>query len=255
MKLADDRILLSGLRFEGRHGVDPGESVRPQAFEVDVEVPVDARGAAERDSLDGALDYRRLRDIAAAVVEGPSRALVETLADAIVSRIITETGAAWARVRVTKLSPPGLGGRAAVEVARSREALARTTTLIELHVPDFRPVREFYGRLGFRVVRDEPASERGGYLVLARGENVLRFWPGTERASEHSYFRAFPAGSARGYGVEIVLPVDDLDDLYETALASGVVVDELRLRPWGARDFRLADPFGFYLRFTEPTRP
>jgi len=29
------------------------------------------------------------------------------------------------------------------------------------------------------------------------------------------------------------------------------VVEPLRMRPWGARDFRIADPFGYYLRITE----
>ena len=28
------------------------------------------------------------------------------------------------------------------------------------------------------------------------------------------------------------------------------VIEPLVLRPWGSKDFRSADPFGYYLRFT-----
>lgn len=118
----EDRIVLSGLRLEGRHGVGTEERGRPQPFEVTIECPTDARGAARRDALEATLDYRRLRDVAAGVIEGPSRTLVETLADTIASRIVAELGPAWVRVRVTKLEPPGLGAQASVEVTRRRSA-------------------------------------------------------------------------------------------------------------------------------------
>lgn len=246
-----DRIILSGMRLEGRHGVADEERSRPQPFEVTIECPVDAHAAAERDALGATLDYRGLREIAASVIEGPPRALVETLAESIAGRIVGETNVEWARVRVTKLEPPHLGARASVEVERRRGAPPRTVTSVELHVPDFAPVRDFYGRLGFSVMREEPDTGSGGYLVLARGDNVLSFWPGSDRVQGHSYFARFPADSPRGYGVEVVLPVEDLDSVYEAAQAAGAVVSELRDRPWGGRDFRVADPFGYYLRFAE----
>lgn len=46
--------------------------------------------------------------------------------------------------------------------------------------------------------------------------------------------------------------VADIDALYERARPFARIVDELRDRPWGARDFRLEDPFGYYLRISEP---
>lgn len=248
----EDRVVLSGLRVEGRHGASAEERARPQPFEVHVECPVDARASAGSDDLAATLDYRRLAEIARQVIGGPSRSLIETLADRIASRIVAECGVRWARVRVTKLPPPGLGAAAAIEVERGLTPVPRTTTMVELHVPDFGPLKDFYGRLGFHVVREEPPEERNGYLVLARGENVLRFWSGSPQVAEHAYFRRFPSGSPRGYAVEIVIVVDDLDRLYDVARGIGAVVDDLRLRPWAARDFRVADPFGFYLRFTEP---
>ncbi|GMA52189.1 hypothetical protein GCM10025857_35460 [Alicyclobacillus contaminans] len=55
----------------------------------------------------------------------------------------------------------------------------------------------------------------------------------------------------KGIGVEIVLEVDDVDELYERVQASGYPVSEpLLMRPWGLKDFRLQDPDGYYLRIT-----
>ena len=54
------------------------------------------------------------------------------------------------------------------------------------------------------------------------------------------------------FGVEIVIEVADVAALYESARGFAEIVAPLERRPWGARDFRVADPFGFYLRITEP---
>ena len=67
----------------------------------------------------------------------------------------------------------------------------------------------------------------------------------------HSHFRGFPADTQRGDGVELVMMVSNLEDTYAKAVTLDSVVDRLRLRPWGLHDFRLVDPAGFYIRFTE----
>lgn len=52
-------------------------------------------------------------------------------------------------------------------------------------------------------------------------------------------------------GVELVLEVDDLDRDRARVLAAGwPVVEDVQLRPWGLRDFRLVDPDGYYWRVT-----
>lgn len=114
----DDRILLSDLLFEGRHGLGDQERARPQRFAVTIECATDAARAAASDDIGDALDYRRLRRVAAEVIEGPSRRLLESLADEIARRILAELAPAWVRVRVTKLAPAGFEGPAAVEVRR-----------------------------------------------------------------------------------------------------------------------------------------
>lgn len=126
--------------------------------------------------------------------------------------------------------------------------------LIELHVDDFAAAKAFYGMLGFEVAREEPLAGKAGYLVMRRGGNVLCFWPGNAAVYQQSYFQRFPADTPRGYGVEIVVMVEDVARLYEAVRDRLPVVGELRPRPWGARDFRLVDPCGYYLRITEPYR-
>lgn len=118
----EDRIVLSGLRIDGRHGATAEERAGPQPFEVRIECPTDASAAARRDDLSATVDYRRLRDIAVEVITGPSRSLVETLADEIAGRVVSECAVRWARVRVTKVAPPGLGASASVEVERTGSA-------------------------------------------------------------------------------------------------------------------------------------
>jgi dihydroneopterin aldolase len=249
--VVEDRVVLTGLRLVGRHGVTEAERADPQDFRVDIECPVDVRAAAASDDIGATLDYRRLRDCAAAVIGGPSRHLVETLAEDLASRVLAEAGCAWVRVRVTKLRPGSIEGEATVEVRRPRAAAGSLVGAVELHVPAFAPVKEFYGRLGFTVAREEIADSGEGYLVLQRGPNVLRFWPGSDAIDRHEHFGSFPRSTRRGYGVEIVIVVEDVDAVYAAARAFARIVSPLRERSWGLRDFRLEDPFGYYVRVTE----
>ncbi|MDO8563130.1 MAG: dihydroneopterin aldolase [Candidatus Limnocylindria bacterium] len=242
----EDLVSLRDLRVHGRHGVSAEEQATAQEFAVDVECPTDAATAAASDDLADALDYRRLRDIAEAVIGGPPRQLVETLAEEIAERVRRELDRPWARVRVAKLRPGTIAGRASVEVTRGARAVRPP---VELHVPDFGPVRDFYGRLGFVVEREEAGDD--GYLVMRRGANALAFWPGNAAVTGHSFFGRFPAGTPRGIGVEIIVEVEDVEALYEKVRGFLRVVAPLRRRPWGVRDFRLEDPFGYYLRITE----
>jgi len=142
-----------------------------------------------------------------------------------------------------------------VAVRRPRVATGGPIGQIELHVPAFSPVKAFYGGLGFTVAREEIGDDGDGYLVLRRGPNVLRFWPGSDAAARHEHFGRLPASTPRGYGVEVVIVVEDLDAVYAAARGFARIVGPLQERPWGLRDFRVLDPFGYYLRITEPHDP
>lgn len=128
---------------------------------------------------------------------------------------------------------------------------------LELHVPDFQPVKTFYGLLGFEILWEN--GNHGGYLVMQRGETKIAFYGGSDKIYEQSYFKDFSRETKRGYGVEICLHVENLEALYQEIAAhlerteeGGRIVTPLRLRPWGVQDFRVEDPFGFYLRISAP---
>lgn len=123
---------------------------------------------------------------------------------------------------------------------------------LELHVPDFETALDFYGKMGFEPVWKREEKDVGDYLVMQRDGTSLNFWPGNEEVWNQTYFKGFPRGTKRGYGVEIVIPVEDIDAYYEQVKQFANIVEKLKTQPWGLKDFRLEDPFGFYLRITEP---
>lgn len=128
----------------------------------------------------------------------------------------------------------------------------QNTVLLELHVPDFELTKKYYGKIGFTVAWERKPEGKKGYLVMQMEGNVLCFWCGNENVYKQEYFKQFPKDTKCGYGVEIVLIVSDLVAYYERVKAIANVVEELTMQPWGMKDFRAVDPFGYYLRFSPP---
>jgi catechol 2,3-dioxygenase-like lactoylglutathione lyase family enzyme len=139
---------------------------------------------------------------------------------------------------------------ASVEIERGAD-IARSAP-VELHVPDFAPAKRFYGALGFTVAREESGND-DGYLVMVHGADILRFWPGSSSALRRGHFARDPITS--GHGAEIVLTFDDLDAAFTQATSIVTTVEPIQLRHWGLRDFRVLDPYGFYVRCTEAHDP
>ncbi len=46
--------------------------------------------------------------------------------------------------------------------------------------------------------------------------------------------------------------IKNIEKFYNQVKRFANVVEPLILEPWGLKDFRVEDPFGFYIRFTEP---
>ncbi|MBI4343115.1 MAG: dihydroneopterin aldolase [Candidatus Omnitrophica bacterium] len=113
-----DTLTLHEITVECRIGVEEWERAIPQPVWVDLELSIDAAKAARRDDVRSAVDYGR---VVAAVIEtarGESYQLIETLAEAIASRMLSEFALPRVRVRVRKKALPGLG-YAAVEIERA----------------------------------------------------------------------------------------------------------------------------------------
>jgi dihydroneopterin aldolase len=118
-----DRIVLTNMLFEGRHGVLDEERAVAQPFEVDVELHLDLRPAGDSDDLAKTIDYRDVFQICGEVIEGPSCRLIETLAERIAARLLaapapTALSEVVVRVRKPMVALPGDLDHAAVEVRR-----------------------------------------------------------------------------------------------------------------------------------------
>jgi catechol 2,3-dioxygenase-like lactoylglutathione lyase family enzyme len=133
--------------------------------------------------------------------------------------------------------------------------------ILELHIPDFDQAREFYSQFGFTELSYDPTSGGGsdlGYMVLQRedplGTTLINFYGDREAVAKHEHFINFPAKTPRGYAVEITIPVADVEKLWnevKETLEPEAISQALKVKRWGKKDFRLIDPHGFYLRFTE----
>ncbi len=103
---ADDRVSLRGLRARGRHGWFEWEREQGQEFVVDVELRLDTRPAAASDDLADTVDYGGLGADVVAIVEGEPLRLVETVADRIAQRCLTDRRVASVTVTVHKPQAP-----------------------------------------------------------------------------------------------------------------------------------------------------
>ena len=118
---AGDRIELRGLRAAGVHGVLPEEKLRPQPFEIDIDLAVDLGPAARSDRLSDTVDYAAVSESAAAVVTDRSFDLLEALADAVAAAVLaTDSRITAATVGLRKLEPPLAADIATVGVRITR---------------------------------------------------------------------------------------------------------------------------------------
>jgi dihydroneopterin aldolase len=119
-----DRIVLTGMRFYGYHGVMPEETKLGQPFAVDVELYADLRRAGITDDLAETIHYGHVYDTVKRVVEGRPYKLIEAVAEQLAKQLLSGYPAAEVVVRVHKPRAPiaGTFDGITVEVRRRREA-------------------------------------------------------------------------------------------------------------------------------------
>jgi dihydroneopterin aldolase len=118
-----DRIVLSGLVFEGRHGYGDAERAVPQPIEVDVVLLLDLSAAGSTDDLERSVDYSEVAWQVGRIVQQRTFRLIESIAQAIAGELLaTHQQLAAVEVRVHKPNVrlgDGPGG-AAVVIRRGR---------------------------------------------------------------------------------------------------------------------------------------
>ena len=119
-----DKICVSDIDCVAAIGVTPEERTMRQRLSVDVEVTTDVRKAAETDSLKDALDYAEIVRMVVELAGQRDFHLIETFAELIAGRVLSELKGDTVRVVVRKLTPV-LSSRVrfvSVEIVRGRGA-------------------------------------------------------------------------------------------------------------------------------------
>ena len=122
-----DKIQLEGMVFYGYHGVGAEERALGQRFVVDVEVQRDLHAAGLSDDPEDTINYSRMYRLIKELVEGPSRKLLESVAEGIARGILESFDVESVRVRVKKPEVPIKGSiiaHAGVEVVRTRDSVS-----------------------------------------------------------------------------------------------------------------------------------
>lgn len=101
-----DRIELRGLKIRGCHGVFEHERRNGQDFIVDITVWIDLARAAASDELADTYDYGALAQLAADIVGGTARNLIETVGADIADRVIADERVHAVEVTVHKPQAP-----------------------------------------------------------------------------------------------------------------------------------------------------
>ncbi|WP_156686347.1 dihydroneopterin aldolase [Mycobacterium sp. Marseille-P9652] len=101
-----DRIELRGLTVRGRHGVFDHERADGQDFVVDITVWIDLAAAAASDDLADTYDYGALAQLAADIVAGPPRNLIEGVGAEIADRVMADERVHAVEVTVHKPRAP-----------------------------------------------------------------------------------------------------------------------------------------------------
>ncbi|MFS8573586.1 MAG: dihydroneopterin aldolase [Clostridia bacterium] len=116
-----DRIVVRDMEFYAYHGVFEAEREIGQRFEVDVELHLDLRSAAQADDIDQSINYVDVYTAIKEIVEEQEFRLIESLAEAIAEVLLSAYDLEAVVVRVRKPSVPigGIVGEVEVEITRT----------------------------------------------------------------------------------------------------------------------------------------
>ena len=101
-----DRITLTGLAVFGHHGVFDHEKRDGQEFLVDITLWLDLTAAARSDDLSKTVHYGELAELAARIIAGPPKDLIEAVAAEIADAVLTAFDVHAVEVTIHKPSAP-----------------------------------------------------------------------------------------------------------------------------------------------------
>jgi len=105
MSSTADKISISGIDCVAAIGVTAEERTMQQRLSVDVELTTDVREASRSDRLKDALDYSKVVTDVVALAGSRDFHLIETLAEEIAARVLSDFDTRNVRVIVRKTTP------------------------------------------------------------------------------------------------------------------------------------------------------
>ena len=98
----DDLISLKGMVFYGYHGVNDSEKQDGQTFVVDVVLGLSVQAAGQSDLLQDTIDYSAVYKVVEDIMKGPSKNLLEHLAEMVAEAILNQWRINYVTVQVAK---------------------------------------------------------------------------------------------------------------------------------------------------------
>lgn len=114
--MANDIIRVKNMTFHAYHGVWDEEQQIGQRFEVDLELKLDSRRAAQSDKLKDTVDLYKAFGLVEEVIVGHKYRLIETMAERIADSILAEFEVDEVLVRVRKPHAPIRGIQDGIEI-------------------------------------------------------------------------------------------------------------------------------------------
>ncbi len=100
-----DTIFISDLRIETRIGIYDWERQAPQTVQLDLEIGLRGKHAADSDRIEDTIDYAEVVAAIRHLFAQQHFSLLEHAAESIAQMVIADFGAPWLRVTIAKLAP------------------------------------------------------------------------------------------------------------------------------------------------------
>ena len=97
-----DKIILTDLRVDAVIGIWDWEKRNPQNISIDLEMQTDTKKSSQSDSIEDALDYKKVSKRAKQFIQDSQFNLIETLAENLAQIILEEFDVQWLKLSISK---------------------------------------------------------------------------------------------------------------------------------------------------------
>ena len=115
-----DTIYIEQLKIDCIVGVNEWERHIRRHVVLDLKLETDVTKAAEKDTIEDAIDYKTVSERVTNFVQASSYLLIETLAENVANLILTEFPVSWISLKISKPGAVSNAKNVGVSIERSR---------------------------------------------------------------------------------------------------------------------------------------